>query len=153
MFDRRYPHLSRLEERPTWLSTDEAVRARAFAKTVCDKVMSLRACWNNAQRALFFYYGDDVENAGWTYELVAHGVPGMYAPLLSQDVDDLLYALSYGRKSAAEKDAIMASNEKVVEKRRQEGLTKMVDELTPEIKETMRSRDQERRGVKKLIVG
>ena len=71
MLDRRYPHLARLEDRPMWLTSDEAVRARAFSQQVCDRTPSLRAAWNNHQRAIYFYYGDDCQNAAFTYEIAA----------------------------------------------------------------------------------
>lgn len=152
MIDRRYPHLKRLEDRPVWLSGDEVKVSRQFADAVCKKVDGLRACWNDKVYSVYFYYGSDVENAGWTFRLREEGEAHIPPELMDQ-VDNVVYALWCGRKTGAEKDAIMESNERIEEQRKAEGLQKTMEQLAPEMEKTMRSRDQERRGVKRLIVG
>lgn len=152
MFDRRYPHLRRLEDRPVWLSTDEVKASRQFAEGVCKKVDGLKACWNERVYAVYFYYGDDVERAGWTFRLREEGETHIPPDLMDQ-VENVVYALWCGRKTGAEKDAIMDENERIAEKAKADGLQKTLEQLAPEMAKTMRSRDQERRGVKKIIVG
>ena len=110
-----------------WLTSDEAVRARAFSQQVCDRTPSLRAAWNNHQRAIYFYYGDDCQNAAFTYEIAAQE-GGMYAALGPQDVEDLLWVLHHGRLDNAEKDAIRQKNEKNDAQKSEQALGRMGQE-------------------------